>query len=289
MRVVPGDPLTILSQGQPVSDARRAQLTELYHLDKPLLEQYGIWLVGALQGDLGPSLKTGESVGEIILRSLPRTLLLLFGAFIIAQLISVPLGIRAAIREGRPTDQLIISLTLVLFSIPLFISSVLAIYVFAFQLGWLPAFGTGLETGDPLDVLRHMILPWSVLAVALLAVQTATLRAGLVDSLHQEYVLMARGRGLPFRQVLTRHAMRSALVPVVTLLGLQLSYMVVGSVYVDYIFGLGGFGTVLVNAVNFRDLPLVQGCVVVLAVFFSGANLIVDVVARRLDPRYAIR
>jgi peptide/nickel transport system permease protein len=289
MRVVPGDPLTILAQGQPVSEARRAELTALYNLDKPLLEQYAIWLAGALQGDLGPSLKTGEPVGEIILRSLPRSLLLLLGAFIIAQLISIPLGITAALREGRLTDQLIISVTLVLFSIPLFISSVIAIWFFAFQFGLLPAFGTGLESGDPADVFRHMILPWCVLAVALLAVQTATLRAGLVDSLHQEYVLMARGRGLPFPQVLRRHAMRSALVPVVTLLGLQLSYMLVGSVYVDYIFGLGGFGTVLVNAVNFRDLPLVQGCVLVVAVFFSIANLGVDIVAGRLDPRYAVR
>lgn len=288
MRVLPGDPLTILAEGQPLSPAQRVALTKEYHLNEPLAVQYVYWLTDALHGDLGISLKTGEPVVDILKRSVPPTLLLLVGAFVLSQLVSVPLGIAAALREGRPIDQLIISFTLLLFSVPLFISSVLAIYVFAFVLGVLPAFGTGLETGNPAEVVRHMILPWSTLAIALVAVQVATLRAGLVDTLHEEYVTMARGRGLPWRQVVRRHALRAALVPVVTLLGLQFSYMVVGSVFVDYIFGLGGFGTVLVNAVNFRDLPLVQGAVMVVAVFFSVSNLVVDIIAARLDPRYAV-
>ncbi len=289
MRVLPGDPLTIRAEGQPLSDAQRQTLTAAYHLDQPLVVQYLLWLGDALQGNLGVSLKTGEPVVGVLADSLPRTFLLLVGAFAISQLISIPLGIAAALNEGKALDQLIISFSLLLFSVPLFISCVLAIYVFAFVLGILPAFGTGLESGDPLEVVRHMLLPWFVLGVALVAVQAATLRAGLVDALHQEYVLMAHGRGIPWSQVIRRHALRSALVPVVTLLGLQLSYMVVGSVFVDYIFGLGGFGTVLVNAVNFRDLPLVQGAVMVVALFFSLANLLVDVIAARLDPRYAVR
>lgn len=289
MRVLPGDPLTILAQGQPLSDAKRQALTQAYHLDQPLPAQYVIWLGDAIHGDLGLSLKSGEPVVEVLARSIPRTLLLLLGAFLLSQVISIPLGIAAALNEGKPIDQLIISFTLLLFSVPLFISCVLAIYVFAFVLGVLPAFGTGLEDGGPLNVVRHMLLPWSTLAIALVAVQAATLRASLVDVIHQEYIVMAKGRGLPWRQVIRRHALRSALVPVVTLLGLQLSYMVVGSVFVDYIFGLGGFGTILVNAVNFRDLPLVQGAVMVVAVFFSVANLVVDLLAARLDPRYAVR
>lgn len=289
MRVLPGDPLTILASGQPLSDAKREALTLAYHLDQPLPVQYVLWLGDAIHGDLGLSLKSGESVVEVLARSMPRTLLLLLGAFLLSLIISIPLGIAAALNEGKPIDQLIISFTLLLFSVPLFISCVLAIYVFAFVLGFLPAFGTGLEDGGLPNIVRHMLLPWFTLAIALVAVQAATLRASLVDVIHQEYIVMAKGRGLPWSQVIRRHALRSALVPAVTLLGLQFSYMVVGSVFVDYIFGLGGFGTILVNAVNFRDLPLVQGAVMVVAVFFSVANLVVDVLAARLDPRYVVR
>jgi len=288
MRVLPGDPVTVLSQGSPLSVEQRQALTHEYHLDQPIPAQYAAWLGNALHGDLGVSLQQNRPIGDILGESLPRTLLLLIGAFLVSLMISVPLGILAALREARALDQLVISFTMFLLSIPLFISSVLAVYVFAFVLGWLPAFGLGNE-GGLLGVLVHMILPWTTLGLALVAVQTATLRAGLVDALHQEYILMARSRGLRWPQVVRRHALRSALVPVVTLLGLQLSYMIVGSVFVDYIFGLGGLGTVLVNAVKFRDLPLVQASVMVVALFFVLANLVVDLVAARLDPRYRIR
>jgi peptide/nickel transport system permease protein len=134
-----------------------------------------------------------------------------------------------------------------------------------------------------------MILPWCTLGLALLAAQTATMRAGLVDALHQEYIVMAESRGLRWRHVVRRHAVRSALVPVITLLGLQLSYMIVGSVFVDFIFGLGGLGSVLVTSVNSRDLTVVQASVMCVSVFFVLANLVVDLVARRLDPRYELR
>lgn len=288
MRVLPGDPVTVLSQGSPLSVEQRQALTHEYHLDQPIPAQYVAWLGNALRGDLGISLQSNRPIGDILGESLPRTLLLLVGAFLVSLMISVPLGILAALREARAVDQLVISFTMFLLSIPLFISGVLAVYLFAFVLGWLPAFGLG-DEGGLLGVLVHMVLPWTTLGLALVAVQTATLRAGLVDALHQEYILMARSRGLPWPRVVRRHALRSALVPVVTLLGLQLSYMIVGSVFVDYIFGLGGLGTVLVNAVKFRDLPLVQASVMVVALFFVLANLVVDLVAARLDPRYRIR
>ena len=288
MRVLPGDPVTILTQGANLTVEQRQNLTEEYGLDKPIPVQYLLWVGGAIKGDLGTSLKSGRPVSTIIAESLPRTVVLLLGAFAFSLVISIVLGIVAALKEGRPSDQIIVSLTMLLFSIPLFISSVLAIYVFAFQLGILPAFGYGRD-GGLLDTFEHMLLPWTVLGLALIAVQTATLRAGLVDSLHQEYVLMAEGRGIPRRQVIRRHALRSALVPVITLLGLQLSYMIVGSVFVDYIFGLGGLGTVLVDSVKFRDMPVVQAAVMVVSLIFILTNLAVDLVAARLDPRYVIR
>jgi peptide/nickel transport system permease protein len=287
MRVVPGDPVSVLAQGTPLSAEQRVALTAEYHLDQPIPQQYLAWLGGALHGDFGTSLKSGRPVSDILAEAIPRTLLLLGGAFVIALLLSMPLALLAALREGKAIDQLVISSTVVVFSVPLFISSLLAIYIFSFQLNVLPAFG--LDFSSPSEVFQHMILPWCTLGLALLAAQTATMRAGLVDALHQEYIVMAESRGLRWRHVVRRHAVRSALVPVITLLGLQLSYMIVGSVFVDFIFGLGGLGSVLVTSVNSRDLTVVQASVMCVSVFFVLANLVVDLLARRLDPRYELR
>jgi peptide/nickel transport system permease protein len=287
MRVVPGDPVSVLAQGTPLSAEQRVALTAEYHLDQPIPQQYLAWLGGALHGDFGTSLKSGRPVSDILAEAIPRTLLLLGGAFVIALLLSMPLALLAALREGKAIDQLVISSTVVVFSVPLFISSLLAIYIFSFELNVLPAFGLAFTSVG--DVIQHMILPWCVLGLALLAAQTATMRAGLVDALHQEYIVMAESRGLRWRHVVRRHAVRSALVPVITLLGLQLSYMIVGSVFVDFIFGLGGLGSVLVTSVNTRDLTVVQASVMAVSVFFVLANLAVDLIASRLDPRYELR
>lgn len=292
MRIIPGNPVDVLAGGQPLTHAQKLALTKQYGFDKPLYVQYFDWLGGAIHGDLGQSLLRNQSVSSLIGDALPRTVALLVGAFAIALVVSVIFGTLAAVREGTAIDQAVISGTMLLLSVPLFISCGLAIFIFSDTLGWLPAFGFQSPLGDGGDIglfISHMILPWSTLGVALVAVQTATLRAGLVDALHQEYVLMARSRGLPEWKVIAKHGARTALVPVVTLLGLQLSYMIVGSVFVDYIFGLGGIGSLLVNSVNLRDLPVVQGCVMVVAGFFIIANLAVDMLASRLDIRYAVR
>lgn len=288
MRVLPGDPVTVLAEGSPLTAQQRQVLRERYDLDRPLPEQYLIWVRGAVRGDFGISLKSNRPVSQMIGESLPPTVLLLLGGFAVSLLISVPLGIVAGVREGSVADQLIVSFTMLLFSVPFFVSCVLAIYLFAFKLRWLPSFGVDLGAG-PLEVARHLLLPWVTLGISLVAVQTATLRAGMIDTLAQEHVLLARSRGLPWRYVVRRHALRAALVPVVTLLGLQLSYMIVGSLFVDLIFGLGGLGTVMVDAVKVRDLPVVQASVMVVSVTFTLANLAVDLLAARLDPRYAIR
>lgn len=288
MRVIPGDPVSVLTQGAPLTAEQRADLTEQYHLDEPIPVQYGQWLRGALTGDLGRSLKTNRPVTEVISESLPHTIVLLIGGFTLSLVIAVPLGLLAALREGKATDHLTVGTTMLLFSVPLFISCVLAIYFFAYRWNVLPAFGFGSD-GGPSSVFKHMILPWTTLALSLLAVQTATLRAALVDVFNQDYVRMAESRGLSRKRVLRHHALRSALVPIVTLLGLQLSFMLIGSVFVDYIFGLGGFGTMLVDSVKSRDLTVVQAAVMLVSVFFVLANLGVDLVAARLDPRYAIR
>ena len=288
MRVLPGDPVTVLAEGSPLTEQRRQVLTERYHLDRPIVTQYVIWVSGAATGDFGISLKSNRPVSAIIRESVGPTLMLLLGGFAVSLLISVPLGVIAGIKEGSITDQGIVMFTMLLFSVPLFVSCVLAIYFFSLKLRWFPSFGLPFDEGIG-SLLHHVVLPWTTLGLTLIAVQAATLRASMIDALGQEYVLIAESRGLPRGQVIRRHALRSALLPMVTLLGLQLSYMVVGSVFVDLIFGLGGLGTVLVNAVKVRDLPVVQAVVMIVSLTFIIANLVVDLVASRLDPRYRVR
>ena len=287
LRVVPGDPVTVLAQGSPLTPEQRQALRHEYHLDQPLPVQYAAWLSHAVRGDFGRSLTSSQPVSHLIREGLPVTAVLLLGGFCVSLLISVPLAILAATRAHTWVDQSVISLTIFLLSVPLFVTSVLAIYFFVNRLGLFPAFGSGFGTGIT-GVFHHMLLPWVTLGLALCAVQTATLRAGLVDTYSQHWVLMAKSRGLSRRLVFFRHVLRAALVPVVTLLGLQVGYMIVGSVFVDYIFGLGGLGYQLVNAVEVRDLPTVQGIVIVIAVLFTVSNLTVDISASRLDPRHTL-
>jgi peptide/nickel transport system permease protein len=288
MRILPGDPVTVLAEGSPLTEEQREVLIERYDLDEPIATQYVNWVSGAITGDFGISLKSNRPVSDIIGEAIGPTALLLAGGFAFSLAVSVPLGILAGIREGTRSDHAVVMLTMLLFSVPLFISCVLAIYFFALKLGWFPAFGLPFDEGLG-SLVRHLVLPWVTLGLALIAVQAATLRAGMIDALQQEHVVMAEGRGLPRRQVIRRHVLRSALVPMVTLLGLQMSYMVVGSVFVDLIFGLGGLGTVLVNAVKVRDLPVVQAVVMIVSFTFIVANLGVDLVSSRLDPRYEVR
>jgi peptide/nickel transport system permease protein len=282
MRVVPGDPITVLTAGSPVPAEIKEQLRREFDLDKPIVTQYLLWAKDALQGDFGISLKSRAPVSELLGKTIPITLTVLAGGLLVSMLISIPLGVIAALRQGRLTDQLIISGTLVTLSIPVFTAGILAIIVFSFWLGWLPPFGRG---EGFVGRIEHMILPWLVLGLALTAAQTNTLRAGMIDVLNKDYILAAEARGLR-RLAVLRHGLRTAMVPVVTILGVQFGYMIVGSVLIDYVFGLGGLGQLLVDAVNQRDYPVIQALLLCIAVAFTGATLLVDIVASRLDPRY---
>lgn len=283
LRVVPGDPITVLTAGSPVPAEVKEQLRKAFNLDQPLASQYLLWAKGAIQGDFGVSLKTREPVTDLLGKTFPITLTVLIGGVLLSMLISIPLGVIAAVRQGRAADQLIIGATLIMLSVPVFTAGILSIIVFSFWLDWLPPFGRGEWLWDRIE---HLILPCTVLGLALTAAQTNTLRAGMIDVLSRDYIVAAEARGLS-RLAVLRHGLRTAMVPVVTVLGVQFGYMIVGTVLVDYVFGLGGIGQLLVDAVNQRDYPVVQAILVCIAVAFTATTLLVDVVASRLDPRYA--
>lgn len=283
MRVVPGDPVTVLTAGAQVSEETKENLRVEYHLNDPLPLQYVHWLGDALQGDLGNSLKHQNGVATLIGKSLPITLLVILGGSLVSLLLSLPLAALAAFREGTKIDRFVVSGSLLVLSIPVFTSSVLAVLIFLFWLGIVPSIGRG---SGGFDTFKHLILPCSVLGLSLAAVQTQTFRAGLIDVLSQEYVAGAEMRGITRGRILLQHVTRTALLPVVTLLGLQFGYLMVGTVLIDFVFGLGGIGQLLIDAVQSRDYPLIQGLVMLIAFAFIVGNMLVDVASRLLDPRF---
>lgn len=283
MRVVPGDPVTVLTAGAEVSEQTKADLRKEYNLDDPLPLQYVRWVGDAVQGDLGQSLKSQAGVGSLIGKSLPITLLVILGGSLVSLLVSLPLATFAAFREGTKSDRMIVSGSLLVLSIPVFTSSVLAVLIFSFWLNVLPSVGRG---SGGFDTFKHLIMPWCVLGLSIAAVQTQTFRAGLIDVLSQEYIAGAEMRGVRRGRILMQHIVRTALLPVVTLLGLQFGYLMVGTVLIDYVFGLGGIGQLLIGAVQSRDYPLIQGLVMLIAFAFVVGNILVDLTSRMLDPRY---
>jgi peptide/nickel transport system permease protein len=223
-------------------------------------------------------------ISDLVQKTYDTTLILMAGGFVVALLVSFPLAIVAALREGSIVDQLIISGTLFFLSIPVFIMGILGILLFSFHLQWLPSFGPG--DGSLAGTFRHMILPWSVLGLSMAALQMGTLRAALLDVLKQDYIFAAEARGFTKWRIIGRHAMRSALVPFLNVVGLQFGYMIVGSLITDYVFGLGGIGALLLDSVNSRDYPLAQTLIMLFALVFALIVLVVDIVSGWLDPRY---
>lgn len=286
LHLAPGDPARILVGSHEVSESVLDAIRAKYHLNASLPEQYLIWLGDVLRGDLGQSFRQQMAVSTLIAVRLPTTLLLVGGAFVLTLLISLPLGVIAAARQNTWVDSSLSLISLIGLSSPVFFTGIVAILAFSFWLGWLPAFGTG--TGG-LDTVRHLVLPWVVLALSMIALTSRMTRSGMIEALSSDYIEAARARGLPERTILVKHAFRNALIPVITIAGLQLGYLVVGSVLVEFTFGLGGLGSLLVQGVQSLDYPIVQGVTLLLAVAYVLLNLITDLLYGVADPRVRLR
>lgn len=278
--LAPGDPARIMLQhqlGQQVSDAEVEAFRDRLGLDDPFPVRYGRWLAAAAQGDLGTSFRTGEPVlDELAVRSL-RTLEVTVPAFVLGVLLALPLGILAAVRRNRLTDHLSRVGALVGASMPSFWLAYLLILLLAVQLGALPVSGRG--------TWRHLILPSLTLGVGMAAGLMRLTRATLLDVLGEEYVRTARSKGLPARTVVLVHALRNALIPVVTLAGLRLGYLLGGAVIIETVFAWPGLGKHLVDSIYDRDYPTIQGFVLFIGTVFVLLNLVIDVVYQWLDPR----
>ncbi|GAB2762858.1 ABC transporter permease [Amycolatopsis magusensis] len=282
--VLPGDPAQV-ALGVNATPELLAQTRQEFGIDRPLPTQYFDWLGGVLSGDFGKSYVTRDAIGPQLADRLGVTLWLVGAGMLVALLIAVPLGTLAAVRHRRASGTAISAVSQLGIAVPAFLAGILLVQVFAVQLQWLPAGGWTPPIQDPGEFLRGLILPALSLGVVQGAVLTRYVRSSVLDVLGEDYLRTARSKGLMPGRALVRHGLRNAAIPVVTVLGLQLTTLLVGAVVVERVFVLPGLGSMLLDAVAARDLLTVQGIVLVLVAGALLVNFLVDLLYTALDPK----
>jgi peptide/nickel transport system permease protein len=288
VRMIPGDPARVLA-GTDADAAGLEEIRDKYGLNAPLPLQYFRWLGLAVRGDLGESIRTRQSVASTVAGKLPITLELACLSLLVAITIAIPAGVIAAVRRNTPWDVLASGISLCGVSVPNFWLGIMLILLVSVRLGWLPASGFVPLVEDPLANLKRMLMPALVLGTGLAAVLMRQTRNAMIEVLSADYVRTARAKGLAQAAVVVRHALRNGLIPVVTILGLQMGALMSGAVVTEQIFVLPGFGRLIVEAVFTRDYPLVQGVVLITASSYVLINLLVDISYTVLNPRIRIR
>jgi peptide/nickel transport system permease protein len=288
LHLTPGDPIDAMMAESQDATAKAALRAEL-GLDRPIAVQYAAWMGRVLRGDLGRSIRNGEPVLENVGRRLRPSLELALLAMAISLLVAFPVGLVSAFRRHTSVDRAGTAFALFGICMPNFLLALLLIFVFGVTLRWLPISGYVDPLDEPWDGLRSLVLPAVTLGLALGAVVTRTLRSSLLEALAEDYVRTARAKGVAEWRIMRRHVLKNALLPVVTVLGLQLGTLIGGAVITEYVFALPGVGRLVVDAVFARDYPLVQGVVLLIALGFIACNLLVDVVYGWIDPRIRYR
>jgi len=288
VRMIPGDPARVMA-GTDADAAGLEEIREKYGLNAPLPLQYLRWIGLAVRGDLGESIRTRQSVAGTVAIKLPITLELACLSLLVAITIAIPAGVIAAVRRNTPWDVLASGVSLCGVSVPNFWLGIMLILLVSVRLGWLPASGFVPLAEDPVANVKRMLMPALVLGSGLAAVLMRQTRNAMIEVLSADYVRTARAKGLAQAAVVVRHALRNGLIPVVTILGLQMGALMSGAVVTEQIFVLPGFGRLIVEAVFTRDYPLVQGVVLITASSYVLINLLVDVSYTVLNPRIRIR
>jgi len=276
IHIVPGDPVEQML-GDGAAPGQIVQLRHALGLDQPLYVQYGRYLERLAHGDLGQSLTFQAPVRRIIFERYPATLSLALLALLVCAAIAIPAGVLAAYRRGHPTDRAVGVFTLFGLAVPNFALGPVLILFFSIELGWLPVSGRGGPS--------YYILPAATLGAALAAILTRMVRGSMLEELSSDYVRTARAKGISTRAVLFRHAFRNALIPIITILGLQFGTLLAGTIVTETIFSWPGIGRLTVQAISARDYPLLQGCILVIAVSYVLVNLLTDVLYAVIDPR----
>jgi peptide/nickel transport system permease protein len=279
LQAAPGDPVTTLTAGHKVPPERIEMIRRSLNLDKPMYVQYGLWLRGIFRGDFGMSFFRDVKVSTLIMERLPVSLQLVLLSGLLTLLLAIPTGVAAALREGRPLDHVLITLSIITASTPVFVVGLLLIIVFSLWLGWLPPMGL-----ERLLDVKHLILPCSALSLTFVGLLFRMLRASMIEELDKDYVVKDRAMGLPRTKIVLR-VFKNSLAPVLTISGFMIGSYIVFAVLVEYVFGLGGIGSLLVDATLRQDFPIVLGVTVFISIVFVVSNFIVDLLYGALDPR----
>jgi len=280
IHLVPGDPIVqMLGEGATAGDI--SALRHAYGFDAPLSVQYSRYLTGVVHGDLGQSLRLRDSVLRLVAERYPYTLTLAAAALLIGLAIAIPAGVWSATHRDRWQDRTAGVVSLVGLSFPNFALGPILILIFSIKLGWLPVSGSG--TG--LSFLTHLILPAVTLGSGIAALLTRMVRTAMLEELNQDYIRTARAKGLPQRTVVYRHALRNALVPVLTVVGLQFGSLLAGAIVTETIFSLPGIGRLTLSAISNRDYALVQGCILAIGLTYVAVNLLTDLAYTVANPR----
>lgn len=280
VHLLPGDPATIMLQGSPATSEDIEILRDELGLNEPIHVQYGKFLARVATGDFGTSIHTRRSVTKEIVAVFPETIKLAVSAMVVAIIMGTALGILAAVKHNTWLDSLSMVIALFGVSMPNFWIGLLLILIFSVTLGWFPATGIG--------GLDHLVLPAIALGANFSAVTARLVRSNLIEVLRQDYVLTARAKGLTQRRVVIVHALRNALIPVITIIGLQFGTLLGGAVVIETVFGRQGFGRLAVTAILAKDFPLIQGVVLVGAVVYVLVNIVVDLSYALIDPRIRV-
>lgn len=283
-QVLPADAAVMLL-GENATPAALAAVRVKLGLNDPLWLQYWHWFSGVARGDFGTSMRTGQPVGPAMLLALSRSLLLAGLAIALTLLLAMPLGIAAALRRGRPADVAAGMLSYLGVSLPEFVTATLLLILVSDRLHWLPATGYVPLADNFVDGLRHLALPVVTVSLILVAHVSRMVRSEMIDVLHSDYVRAARLKGLPGSVVLFRHALRNALMPVITIVALDVGYLLGGIIVVEEIFALPGIGRQLIVSIETRDLPAIQAAAMIMALTYAGANFLADIAYALLDRR----
>jgi peptide/nickel transport system permease protein len=287
MHSMPGDPV-VMYLGPDATVEQIDYYTHVFGLDQPLLVQYGKWVAGLCRGEMGRSIVYRRPIASIVWPRLRVTLTVALPAFLIAVVLGVGLGVVAALRRGKLADSVITVFVNIGMAMPVFWLSILLVFVLSLKLGWLPVQGFTRPSEDLAAAVRKLIMPVGVLALGPMASLARQTRSAMLEVVRQDYVRTARAKGVPEGSVIVAHALRNALIPIVTLMGMQLGYMLGGSVLIEQVYVIPGMGNMLITAILNKDYLLVQSMVLVIAAGVSIFNLLVDIAYGLIDPRIRV-
>lgn len=285
--ITPGDPVELIlgTEDGTVSEEQRKVVEEQWGLDKPFLVRYVDFVINACKGDLGTSYATNQDVFESVMVRMPATLKLAGFSMLLALLISVPLGILAALKHNSIWDSMATALATIGVSLPKFWFGLVLMIVFSLKLGWLPSTGSAEVSQGIGTFLKYIIMPAASLALGMAATQTRMIRSSMLDVLNQDYVRYARSKGLRERVVIWGHALKNAMIPVITVIGGEIGGLLGGAVVTESIFSWPGVGRLVMQSISKRDYPMIQGITLILCVSYMVVNLLIDIIYAWVDPR----